>query len=417
MADDQTSNQDHRPRRARGGVFTEDQEDQGQSKRRQRRRILIWFSVGLVAVLAIGATVAGLYVRQLQTTFNENRTVIDELQLDDQTSYDSPEGSMNMLLLGSDSRGEEEAEYRTGTGEGAERSDTIMFAHIPEDRSGIYIMSIMRDLWLDIPGYGEGRVNTALGAGGIPLVVDTVNELLQTRIDHVAVIDFDGFEDLTAALGGVYVDNPRSFSAGTRNPDFYPEGTIRLEGSEALRFVRERKAFDTGDFVRVENQQMVVRAIIDRFLSSDTLTNPARIMDVVESFAPYLRVDDDLTAETLAGYALDMTDLRTSDVHFFTMPMGENATTTGGAEVILPNQEAIAMLQRALAEEDMDGFLEWMESGDGDDLSEYPDLLEPPEDEGAHAEEELEDGPYWETEPEEPQEQAPPVEQQEQPGW
>lgn len=417
MADDQTSNQDHRPRRARGGVFTEDQEDQGQSKRRQRRRILIWFSVGLVAVLAIGATVAGLYVRQLQTTFNENRTVIDELQLDDQTSYDSPEGSMNMLLLGSDSRGEEEAEYRTGTGEGAERSDTIMFAHIPEDRSGIYIMSIMRDLWLDIPGYGEGRVNTALGAGGIPLVVDTVNELLQTRIDHVAVIDFDGFEDLTAALGGVYVDNPRSFSAGTRNPDFYPEGTIRLEGSDALRFVRERKAFDTGDFVRVENQQMVVRAIIDRFLSSDTLTNPARIMDVVESFAPYLRVDDDLTAETLAGYALDMTDLRTSDVHFFTMPMGENATTTGGAEVILPNQEAIAMLQRALAEEDMDGFLEWMESGDGDDLSEYPDLLEPPEDEGAHAEEELEDGPYWETEPEEPQEQAPPVEQQEQPGW
>lgn len=417
MADDQTSNQDHRPRRARGGVFTEDQEDQGQSKRRQRRRILIWFSVGLVAVLAIGATVAGLYVRQLQTTFNENRTVIDELQLDDQTSYDSPEGSMNMLLLGSDSRGEEEAEYRTGTGEGAERSDTIMFAHIPEDRSGIYIMSIMRDLWLDIPGYGEGRVNTALGAGGIPLVVDTVNELLQTRIDHVAVIDFDGFEDLTAALGGIYVDNPRSFSAGTRNPDFYPEGTIRLEGSDALRFVRERKAFDTGDFVRVENQQMVVRAIIDRFLSSDTLTSPARIMDVVESFAPYLRVDDDLRAETLAGYALDMTDLRTSDVHFFTMPMGENATTTGGAEVILPNPEAIAMLQRALAEEDMDGFLEWMESGDGDDLSEYPDLLEPPEDEGAHAEEELEDGPYWETEPEEPQEQAPPVEQQEQPGW
>lgn len=332
------------------------------ARKRRRRRIVGWTLSALAVVVIAAVAVAGVYLQRLSSAFDDQRNVL-EMEMEDDTAYRTEEGVINMLLMGTDSRGEGEndAQYRQQTGEEGERSDTIMFVHIPADRSGIYVMSIMRDLWVDVPGYGEGRVNTALGVGGYELTVDTVEEMLDTHIHHMAVIDFDGFSDLTEALGGVYVDNPRAFSAGLHNPAFYPEGTIRLEGSNALRFVRERKAFLEGDYVRVENQQLVVKAIMDRFLSSDTLTNPQRVMDVVNGVVPYLTVDEGLDSNTVAGYAMDMRDMRSDDVHMFTLPTGEHTTTAGGAQVILQDEQMMELLRRALVEEDMAGFLEQME--------------------------------------------------------
>ncbi|WP_022872259.1 LCP family protein [Nesterenkonia alba] len=384
----------HRPRRARS-LPAEQARPPGTSRRksgapRRTRRVgrIVGITLGSLCVLLIaGLVISGLYLRNLQTTFDDNRNVIEGLELEDETSYRTPEGTINILLLGTDSRGDQESDYRSQLGEEGERSDTMMFVHIPADRSGVYVMSIMRDLWVEIPGEGMGRVNSAFSFGQEDLVVAMVEEMLYTHIDHVAIIDFDGFSDLTTALGGVYVDNPHSFSAGQRNPDFYPEGTIRLEGDNALRYVRERRSFPTGDYVRVENQQRVVRAIVERFLSGDTLSNPQRVFDVVESITPYMEVDSALNAETVAGYALDMTHLRGHDVHMFTMPGGEHHTTTAGAEVILPDEEAMTLLRRSLANDNMDGFMHYLEtSEDADsftgeesaDLTENPELSENP---------------------------------------
>ncbi|PRZ13435.1 LCP family protein [Nesterenkonia sandarakina] len=330
----------------------------------RRRRRLIRNGLIAVAVLVIVAIGAGLlYVNQLRTTFDEQRNVLDlELEGDD-TAGRTEDGTVNMLLLGSDSRGEDDLAYRGEIGDdaGAERSDTMMFVHIPADRSGVYVMSIVRDLWVDVPGEGQGRVNSALGAGGYPLVVDTIEELLNTHIDHVAIIDFEGFSDLTGALGGVYVDNPRPFSAGQHNPAFYPEGTIRLGGADALRFVRERKAFPDGDFSRVQNQQLVINGIVDQLLSADTLTNPQRVMDVVNGIVPYLSVDDGLDANTIAAYALEMRDIRSGNIEMFTIPTGEMATTASGAQVILKDEEMLELLQRSLKNDNMEGFIEYTE--------------------------------------------------------
>src|SRR5699024_1109775 len=115
-------------------------------------------------------------------------------------------------VLGSDSRGEgmDTAENK---GEDGERSDTMMLVHVPEDRSGVYVMSIVRDLWVEIPDHGERKVNAALGLGGYPLVTSTVENLVGVNIDHLAVIDFEGFNGLTEALGGVPVCNPNTFSS------------------------------------------------------------------------------------------------------------------------------------------------------------------------------------------------------------
>ncbi len=363
------------------------EEQRAGARKRRRRRIAAW-SLTSVAMLVIAAVaVVGIYLFQLRSAFDEHRNVLD-LQMEDETAYRTSDDVINILLLGSDSRGEEEDQYRDQIGDSdGERSDTMMLVHIPEDRSGVYVMSIVRDLWVDVPGEGEGRINSAFGLGDEELVVDTIEELLNTHIDHVAMIDFDGFSDLTTALGGVYVDNPRAFSAGQHNPAFFPEGTIRLEGANALRFVRERKAFPTGDYVRVENQQLVVKAIIDRFLSTETLTNPQRVMDVVNGIVPFLSMDEGLDADTVAGYAMEMSDMRSEDIHMFTIPTGEHATTAAGAQVILQDEEMMELLERSLRNENMAGFLEYLEMRE-EDAEQAPEDLEGEDTGGEDAEQE-----------------------------
>lgn len=369
----------HRPRRARGGVVpTASAAEEPERPKSRRRRVVVILLAVVAAILIVAVVVALTYVSRLQSAFDENRNVIEGLDtLEDESAYRTPEGTTNILLLGSDSRGESEAEYRDQTGEEGERSDVIMLVHIPADRSGVYVMSIMRDLWLDVPGHGQGRINSALSTGGLDLVVDTVEDALYTHIDHVVTIDFEGFSDLTTALGGVYVDNPRAFSAGQRNPAFYPEGDIRLEGSDALRFVRERKAFATGDYVRVENQQLMLRGIVERFLSSDTLANPERVIGVLEAILPYMWMDSGLDdTDTVVGYAMDMRNVRADDIEMFTMPTGEQTVTTGGAQVVLPDEEMMQVLRLSLQNENMEGFVEYLEQsedGEGADLSDGVD--------------------------------------------
>lgn len=360
----------HRPRRAKRSVIpAEPAAAQATTAKRpwyKRRGRVIGLIVAIVALLLILAVViAGTYLNRIQDTFTDNQNVIEGLDdLDDDTAHRTPEGTINILMMGSDSRGDDEEAYRSETGEEGERSDSMMLVHIPEDRSGVYVMSIMRDLWVDIPGHGEGRVNSALSAGGLDLAVQTVEEMLYTHIDHVMTIDFEGFSDLTEELGGVYVDNPRSFSAGQRNPTFYPEGNVRLAGDDALRFVRERKSFDMGDHVRVENQQLVMRAIVDRFLSGDTLGNPDRIVNVLEAILPFLEMDSGLDSDTLVGYAMDMRNLRGDDIHTLTMPTGENTVTTAGAQVLMPDDDKMQVLRTSLQEENMSGFMAYLDEAD-----------------------------------------------------
>ena len=98
----------------------------------------------------------------------------------------------------------------------------MMLVHIPADRKGAYVTSIMRDTWLDIPGHGKAKINAAFAYGGVPLAVQTLEGLLDTRIDHVAAIDFEGFKGLTDALGGVEINNPIAFSPRTTKKHSVP---------------------------------------------------------------------------------------------------------------------------------------------------------------------------------------------------
>ena len=120
-------------------------------------------------------------------------------------------GTLNYVLLGSDSRDPDN--------EGNGRSDSIMVVHLNAKRNKAYIISFPRDMYVDIPGYGQNKLNAAYAFGGAPLTVRTLESLTGVRMDHVVLIDFEGFIQLTEDLDGVTVINKTAFTShGLRLP-------------------------------------------------------------------------------------------------------------------------------------------------------------------------------------------------------
>ena len=99
------------------------------------------------------------------------------------TRVEAAKDSLNLLLLGSDSRGPDQG-----------RSDVIVLAHISDDRSRVDLIHFPRDLWVDIPGRGKDKINAAYAYGGAPLLVQTLQTLIKVPVDHVAVVDFRGLQ-------------------------------------------------------------------------------------------------------------------------------------------------------------------------------------------------------------------------------
>jgi|SRR5690625_1426889 len=291
----------------------------GQPGAGTRRRVKVVILV-LAGLLVIAAGAAAVYTLSLARSFDEGRTVVEEAFPDEEIrpAPPAPESkahrAQNILLLGSDTRGAIGDDIDAITGA---RADAIMVVHLPAERDTVHVMSIMRDNWVPIHGYGHNKINAALAFGGVPLMVATVENFIDARIDHVAVVDFDGFQGLTDALEGVTVVNDRAFSARGHS---FAEGAQRLGGEEALVYVRERMAFPDGDYQRARNQQAYIKGVISAVLSRDTLTSPGKVSEVVEAISPFLTVDEGLNSSYVGGLGFEMRGLRAGDVRFFTSP-------------------------------------------------------------------------------------------------
>jgi LCP family protein required for cell wall assembly len=332
------------------------------ARRKKRTGLIVLLSA--IAIVVVAAVVASTYVANLAETFNSKTRVIGEaFPAEEDRPVKSPEdGSLNFLLLGVDhgADGSETSDLLQAGGTD-QRSDSMMMMHIPEDRKGIYVMSIMRDLYTDIPGHGTQKINAAMSLGGVPLVVQTVEGMMDTKIDHVAMVDFDGFKELTTALGGVTVKNDIEFYSTDSKKYHYPVGDIVLEGNQALRFVRERKPFIDGDYQRVRNQQKFIKAVMNELLSKNTLTNPATIFEVIDKISPYLSLDDGLDAATAAGIGLQLKDLRASSIKMFTLPTAGTGTSPDGQSIVVRDEQALLDIGEALR---TDTFKAYVDSAD-----------------------------------------------------
>ncbi len=206
---------------------------------------------------------------------------------------------VTVLLMGLD--------YRDWVrGKGAPRTDTMMLISVDPLTRRVSMLSIPRDLWVEIPGFGHNRINTAymfgeayrLPGGGPALAVQTVEDLIGVPIQYYAVIDFSTFERLIDEIGGieVLVKQRIKISPIGRQSRWLEAKPYHLDGAEALAYARVRKGAGD-DFGRAERQQQVALAILDRVVGFDMLPSliakaPALYQELAAGVRTNMTLDD-----------------------------------------------------------------------------------------------------------------------------
>jgi LCP family protein required for cell wall assembly len=281
-------------------------------KASRKRKIFRTFAVILVLVLAGGAGAA--WALQAQLNSNIDRFGLGKIG-GHRPKVVAPPEALNILLVGSDSR--------TSRGNAREwvkneqRTDSMMVVHVAADRKSVDVISIPRDSWVDIPGYGSAKINAAYAEGGPPLLIQTIEQLTGVRIDHMGIVDFTGFKEMTDALGGVKITVP---SATQDSRNFFPAGTYRMNGKQALGYVRQRHGLPNGDFDRMKRQQNWIRAVIKEAMSKGTLTDPLKLNRFLQAATKAVALDDGWGINDVRGLALSLTSLKTTDIRFITAP-------------------------------------------------------------------------------------------------
>jgi LCP family protein required for cell wall assembly len=252
------------------------------------------------------------------------------------------------LLVGSDSRQhlspEQQTELATGGDIGTGRTDTILLIHIPAIGSGTRatMVSIPRDSYLPIPGYGEDKVNAAFSLGGAPLLAQTVEQATGLHLDHYAEIGFDGFAALVDAVGGVTMCPAEPINDPLAGIDL-PAGCQEFDGRNALGYVRSR-ATPRADLDRMINQRAFMSALLHRTTSPAVLLNPLRWQPIARAATNAVAVDQDAHVWDLGRLAWAMH----GDMVTTTVPIGEFTGSDSGA-VVVWDSDAASRLFTALA--------------------------------------------------------------------
>jgi len=262
-----------------------------------------------------------------------------------------PSGSgSTWLLVGSDSRqgltAEQQQALATGGDTGNGRTDTILLVHVPAVTSSTptTMVSIPRDSYVPIPGYGRDKINAAFSMGGAPLLAETVEQTTGLRVDHYVEIGFSGFSGLVDGLGGVTIclrapiDDPL---AGIT----LPVGCQKLDGRDALGYVRSR-ATPRADLDRMVDQRQFMSALLHRAVSPTVWLNPWRWYTVPHAAVDALTVDRGNHVWDLARLAWA---LRGSPAEL-TVPIGEFTSTDVGSVVVWDHEKAAALFDALAAD-------------------------------------------------------------------
>jgi len=326
------------------------------------------------AILTAGALVVvaavGWYGWTLNKTLDDITQVPDgSLDVGERPAApEEPTEALNILLMGADNP--EQLVDKPTIAEllaedewdpGAYRSDTVMVMHIPADREAAYIVSVPRDSYVEIyddegQAQGKNKVNEAFAAYGPFGTWRTVENLSGIRLDHMAIIDYGGFKDLTTAIGGVDVYIPEAVYDSKLDQQ-WDEGWVHLEDQLALNYVRMRYGLLNGDFDRVARQQNFLRALLRKTLSDEVVGDPTKFPDTLRAVVSHLTVDQGWSKGDLRSLALQMRGLETRNVEFLTLPFDRYGEVDGMSVNFIDEQRS-KELWKAFADDRIDAYLQ-----------------------------------------------------------
>lgn len=234
-------------------------------------------------------------------------------------------GWTNTLLIGSDSRGEEHA-----------RADTIMIAHYNKEKGKYKVTSIMRDTYVDIPGYGKDKINAAFAYGGPELLRKTIKENFGIDLQYYSIVDFEGFVQLIdeAFPEGIEVNVEKRMSENigvTLEP-----GVQKLDGKHLLGYVRFRHDA-VGDFGRVKRQQKVLKSVARELSNLETIPKLPKLVGVV---TPYINTN--MKTMTMLFMGKDFLGKENRDIETLRIPVDgsfENQQVSGSGSVLAVDLE------------------------------------------------------------------------------
>ena len=248
--------------------------------------------------------------------------------------WKTPAGQINILLLGSDAR-PWDVRFRT---------DTIILATINTQAGTVNLTSFPRDLFINIPGTGQNRINTAYQFGGIKLLSKTLASNFDIQVDHYVLINFSSFKRLVDSLGGLEVEIGQpltDFRAGYGYINL-DKGRVKMDADMVLWYVRSRKT--TNDFARNRRQQEIIRALMEKFLSMDAITRAPEFYEIYKD-----SVTTDLTFTEmlpLLPIAASLTDPSKLNQYYIGPKQVYDWITPAGAMVLMPRPDEIRKVLR-----------------------------------------------------------------------
>ncbi|HYI32558.1 MAG TPA: LCP family protein [Glaciibacter sp.] len=290
--------------------------------------------VSLLVVMVSGVSVSGLYVWQLGATVTENAVDISNGEVDvvvPQDTIGTFDGGFNVLVVGADNSAEQAAEF--GERDGAILNDVNIVLHVAADHASAVVLSLPRDLVIPHPecvdpttgeqfdAMSAQDLNTAFNRGGLGCVRSTVENLTGLSIPYAATFTFAGTVAMSDAVGGVpiCVDSPVNDPASGLN---LAAGTTVVSGEQALAYLRSRKGVGNGsDLSRISSQQAYMSSLMRVMKSSDTLTNPSKLLRLASAAAENVGLSDSLAnLNTMASMALTLKDLDLDKLVFVQFP-------------------------------------------------------------------------------------------------
>jgi LCP family protein required for cell wall assembly len=311
--------------------------------------------VATLALVCSGTAVAlffGLTNRYESKVAHED--ILGDVPKPPTVAPNAPTAPMNFLVLGSDSRAAAAALLDDPDGS---RSDTIMIVHVSADHQSAFIFSIPRDSYVNVPAGGpwrggKNKINAAFAFGGAKLAAKTVYELTKIPLDGAMIVNFGGIHTMVAEVGTVHVCIPYSVRSIHTNR-VWPAGCHDLGPDEAEDFMRQRKSVPGGDFGRIHDQQLVVKALADKISSSGMLTNPIRLDQLIVTAASSVTLDQNMNLRDLA---LTLKGIKPDNVTFATTPYLGTMNTSAGSSVQLNMVKAKTLFQAVID----DKTTEWL---------------------------------------------------------